>query len=83
MDAGHLRLIRLNPDRYDELGAIEVFKLSEAEPAMPRPDDWDDRKWNGYVRRLAYSTWAKHAYVDGLFLTRNPQYLACIRVAER
>jgi len=83
MDGGSLKVIRLNPRAYDELGSIEVFQPGEAQAAIERPADWDDRKWAGYLRRLALSTWAKHAYVDGLLLTRNPQYLACLRVCDR
>jgi hypothetical protein len=83
MNQGQLKVIRVNPERYEELGSIDVFHLYEAEPFIERPEDWDDRKWNGHIAKLALSTWAKHAYVDGLFLTRNPQYLACVRVAKR
>jgi hypothetical protein len=83
LDGGNLKVIRLNPQAYEELGSIEVFKLGEAVPPIERPEDWNDRKWAGYLRRLALSTWAKHAYVDGMFLTRNPQYLSCVRVGTR
>ena len=80
MDRGHLRVIDLNPRQYRELGSIEVFTAGEIDPG-PRPEGLSDRKWQALPARLAFSTWAKHAYADGLFLTRNAQWLACIRVA--
>jgi hypothetical protein len=33
--------------------------------------------------RLCVKTWAKRAYADGLFLTRNHQLLACVQVGSR
>jgi hypothetical protein len=80
MDRGHLCVLGLNPEAYRELGRLEVFTVDEIEPG-PRPEGLSDRKWAALPRRLAHSTWAKHAWADGLFLTRNAQWLACVRAA--
>ncbi len=80
MNGGTLHVIDLNPHGYKELGKIEVFTVDEIKPG-PRPEGMNDRKWKALPRRLAHSTWAKHAYADGRFLTRNAQWLACVRVA--
>ena len=80
MDFGTLKVIDLNPEEYRELGSIQVFNLDEIDPGR-RPQGLSDARWQGTPRRLAFSTSAKHAYADGLFLTRNSQFLACVRVA--
>jgi hypothetical protein len=81
MNGGHLHVIRLSPEKYIELGRIEVFTADETDPG-PRPDGRTDRQWADYQRALYAKTWAKHAYSDGRFLTRNHRLLACVRVAE-
>lgn len=78
--SGELHVIDLNPDAYRELGKVKVFTVEEIDPGE-RPEGMNDRKWRSLPRRLAHRTWAKHAYADGLFLTRNHQLLACVRVA--
>jgi outer membrane protein assembly factor BamB len=80
MNGGTLHVIDLDPQTYKELGSLQVFRVDEIDPGR-RPEGMKDRAWKSYPRRLAFSTWAKHAYADGLFLTRNGQWLACVRVA--
>jgi len=82
MDRGHLHLVDLNPEKYTPLGSIEVFTADEIDPG-PQPEGLNDRKWAGYKQALYGNTWAKHAYANGLFLTRNHQFLACVQVGHR
>lgn len=84
-----LHLIDLDPSGYRSLGSLDMFQ-DHGEAWVPDPTtiatvkfrgDYEGRRKNIWINQHYHLTWAKHAYADGLFLTRNPVELACARVA--